>query len=154
MKSYLTNVTRVKIAAVMLSSGAMMSSMNLEGLYGAILLASCVLVLPTPFAFAVGQGTIVPLLSTHPILFLIAELGITGLLAAPLFRRYRTGKTLVIASAWSLFFGALVVIVTWTRGQHYTLVATLVGFLLLTMYGLHRYELVQLGLVEGEDHAQ
>lgn len=129
------------------------------GLIAAAMIGLCWYLLSGPYAVAIGHGaflvlasgaesgTVVPALGVE---LLIAEVGLAILLVAPAI------DTDDPSAFVGLFLGSLVVLlavgaaVYWWSSLLWITAAVLLGALALGGYGLYRYELVRLGLVDGE----
>lgn len=137
-------------AGLVLATAALWSIAGLPGLAAGLLAIGAWAVAPATLAYAVGQTLAVPLLGSVDVLPLVAiEIGLLGVLAGPLAgvdRQIEALLTFVVATggfagiAW-LVLGAGEPV--WVATVAMALVAA------TTAYGVHRYERVRLGLVEG-----
>lgn len=123
----------------------------LEGAVASIGILLAWLFLPVPFAFIVAQTGIVALLTpTLSPLFALVELGAVGLLVVD------GAENGIQSQSW--LAGAAVAVLCLVLGWGTFVTAGLLGRVLtvagvagLLIYGLHRFEKVQLGLVEELD---
>lgn len=136
---------------VLVATGALIGAAGPAGLLLGLFVAVGWVFLPPVFAFAVAHA-VLPLVAPVPLPWLVAfEVGALGVLAAPAGddpapqSALRAAIPLAVATLWLLAVALAVRGVT--DGALWAAVAV-VGAVAAAAYGLHRYALVRLGLVE------
>lgn len=147
-QSGLSDRSRLGGASVLLAASAFVLFAGALGITAAAVLLVVWYALPATYAFALGNVALAALVgSGNPIQLAVVEVGLLGVLLAPAGRLKAPGRPIVIAVlgvaigtglAWAVSRGLLSFSVAGVA------VVAMTG---LGGYGLHRYQLVGLGLV-------
>jgi hypothetical protein len=123
---------------------------DLSGLGAAILLAVAWYALPVPYAVATGHVLFAALLPADPGVFdlLPAELGLLCILGAAAPPQDALARFGILFVAGTLVLSGMAVLGVWIGGLPGGVIL-LVAVSFLGGYGLHRYELLRLGLLDG-----
>ena len=121
------------------------------GVLVGLLTAAVWYALGTPYAFAVGHVGIVVAFSDgiDPLMLALLEVPFVALLLAPLVRHHARVRAIGVALTVVLAGSALVWVGTSQLSLSVTVLLVL-GFLVIVSYGIHRLELVRLGLVRDD----
>lgn len=159
---------RLGAASAVVASVGLVALAGLPGVVAAAALVAAWVLLPASYAFALGQVALVALAPGGGLLGVaVAEAGLLGVLLAPATTLPEPGPPVALAVAWALGGVALAwasaggtggtagtagagtvgagVLAPWQAGF------ALIAVTALAAYGLHRYQLVSLGLVEADD---
>lgn len=148
--------TRVGAVAVLVIAVGLIVAAGLRGVAAAAVVGIVWLLLRPLDAFAVGQVAVVVFARSGPSLDIglgavgiaVTEIGLFGLLLAPATHLSNPRNSVGLVVGWALAGGLLAwasttsVLAPWLAGL------VLLGFTGLAAYGLHRYQLVSLGLTE------
>lgn len=135
---------------VALATVALWSAAGLPGLVAGLLTLLAWALAPATLAFAVGQVLAVPLLGDAGLAPLVAvEVGLLAVLAGPLTTPDRPARTLAAFVAGTAALWAAAWLVLRAGEPLWAAAATLAIVAATAAYGVHRYERVRLGLVEG-----
>lgn len=152
-------------AGVLVVTAALVVFGDLPGLLAAVIVAGGWFLLANTYAFALGQVALVSVFSGGPVAFAAAQAGVLAVLFAPLATGVGPGPAdddrkldadaspeLVVLTAAGLLGGGAA---AWAGQQSLVGLPVagllLVGGLALAAYGLHRYQLVALGLVDDSE---
>lgn len=154
--------TRIGGAGALLAAGALVAFAGVPGILAGLAVAVGWYLAGGPVAFAVGQVAVAVLLSGGGLAPLaVAEAGLFGVLFAPesesepgrqRFGRFRQpGLSAVFAVGWVVVAVALAWLSARSAVGLGVATVALSAAIGATAYGLHRYQLVALGLAEGSD---
>jgi hypothetical protein len=143
--------TRVAAVGLLFTSTAFVYVAGASGMASAVLLAACWLLLPMVYVVAIGHVLLVAITMDGLAVVdaLLAELGLLVLLLASVQDSYRPRTSLAVTTV--ALVGLLVAVgVTLAVTESLLIVAVVfAGTGMVTVYGLHRYELSVLERMEG-----
>ncbi|MFC6716034.1 hypothetical protein ACFQGT_17740 [Natrialbaceae archaeon GCM10025810] len=142
---------RATLAAVVVLVAGFAAAAGPIGALAGLATAVVGFLLGPPYAFAIGHIALVALFpdGIEPRAFALVEIGFVAVLIAPAWRTASPGRVAAVAVGSALALAGVAWAVVDGRSVALAAGALLVTFA-LTAYGLHRLELVRLGLVTDE----
>lgn len=116
----------------------------------AVAIGIALILVSTTAAFALGQVVLVALVPPDgaPIILVLAEIGLLGVLFSTIINHYDPARLLVASLLAGLAVGATGWLLFWMNQTVWIAASAVVITTAFVAYGIHRYERVTLGLVE------